>query len=136
MREWLSSVCGKLFFFFFDRILGLRGWRITRSGLRGQLDNQSQGGYSMTCCDSCGILGYLRQKVKRSTITSKPGEPLQFGDAEETGLPPSAELLSARLVADCIKAYRAAAKDVLDGKYSCYSEFVPQHLRTPCNTTV
>jgi hypothetical protein len=74
--------------------------------------------------------------MKRGTIIVEPGKPLHFGDVVETDSPPNEEQQGANLIADCLKAYSAAANDLLKGKYACYAEFAPQHLQNLCSTFV
>jgi hypothetical protein len=82
------------------------------------------------------ILAACGAKMKRGTIKVEAGKPLQFADAVETDSSPSAEQQGTNVIADAIKAYLVAARDLLKGKYACYAEFVPQHLQKPCNTFV
>jgi Domain of unknown function (DUF4263) len=74
--------------------------------------------------------------MKRGTVTAEPGKPLRFVEEADTDLPLSAVQLGANLVADCVKEYRATAKNLLEGRYACYAEFAPQHLRNPCSTFI
>jgi hypothetical protein len=70
--------------------------------------------------------------MKQGTIVVEPGKPLQFRDAADTESQPNAAAQQALRVADALKAYLAAARDLLKGKYACYAEIAPKHLRSPC----
>ncbi|MBI1914763.1 MAG: DUF4263 domain-containing protein [Planctomycetes bacterium] len=74
--------------------------------------------------------------MKQGTVIVEAGKPLQFRDAVETGASPSAEQKSAILIADALKAYLVAARALLKGKYACYAELAPQHLRIPCDIAI
>jgi hypothetical protein len=74
--------------------------------------------------------------MKKGTVIVEAGKPLQFRDAVETASPPSTQQSGSFLIADVFKAYRAAAHDLLKGKYACYAEFAPQHLRNPSSIFV
>jgi hypothetical protein len=74
--------------------------------------------------------------MKQGRLICEPGKPLQFCEATEIDPPPSTGERGVGLIGDSIKAYRIAARDLLIGKYACYAEFVPQHFKNPCNTTV
>lgn len=69
--------------------------------------------------------------MKQGTVIVEAGKPLQFGDAVETDSPASGEQHGSNLIAVALKAYRAAASALLDGKYACYAELAPLHLRSP-----
>ena len=60
--------------------------------------------------------------MKQGTVIVEAGKPLQFGDAVETDSPASGEQHGSNLIAVALKAYRAAASALLDGKYAYYAE--------------
>jgi Domain of unknown function (DUF4263) len=74
--------------------------------------------------------------MKKGTVIVEPGKPLQFRDAVETNSSPSAEQQSAILIADALKSHHAAARDLLKGKFACYAELAPPHLRNPCDIVI
>jgi hypothetical protein len=74
--------------------------------------------------------------MKQGTVTVQQGKPLQFGDPVEADSPTTPERENANCVADSIKAYCTAAKDLLSSRYACYAEFMPKHLQGPCSTFV
>lgn len=74
--------------------------------------------------------------MKEGTVIAEPGKPLRFPDSWESQAPPHAEQKDAFLVADALHAYRVAARNLLSGKYACYADIMPQHLRNKCNIFV
>lgn len=74
--------------------------------------------------------------MKQGTIVVESGKPLQFREAVELDTPPSAEHKGVVLIAAALKAHRAAAHELLAGKYACYAELAPQHLRIPCDIMI
>jgi hypothetical protein len=74
--------------------------------------------------------------MKKGTVIVEPGKPLQFRDAVETNSSPSAEQQGAILIANALKSYQTAARDLLKGKLACYAELAPPHLRNPCDIVV
>jgi hypothetical protein len=74
--------------------------------------------------------------MKKGTVIVEPGKPLQFQDAVEANSLPSAEHHGAILIANALKSYRMAARDLLKGKYACYAEAAPPHLRNPCDIVI
>jgi hypothetical protein len=74
--------------------------------------------------------------MKKGTVVVEPGKPLQFRDAVEINSLPSAEQSGAILIAEALKKYLLAARELLKGKYACHAEFAPQHLKNPCDIVV
>lgn len=80
---------------------------------------------------------------KRGTIEILPGKPLRFVEKVPSDVATGASDIentearsNAQIVGATIKAYREAAKALLTGRYTDIFEYVPSHLREPCNTTV
>lgn len=74
--------------------------------------------------------------MKQGKVVAEAGKPLQFLDAVETDSPQSPGQKNAVLIADALKAYRAAAHDLLTGKYAYLTNLAPRHLRDPCDIFV
>jgi hypothetical protein len=74
--------------------------------------------------------------MKQGRIVVEAGKPLQFLDAVDTELPGSSDLKNAKLIGDALKAYRAAAEDLLKGKYAYLTNLAPRQLREPCDIIV
>jgi hypothetical protein len=79
---------------------------------------------------------------RRGRVEIQFGSPLKFIEAPPTADADSSETeaaegrSAARTVGATIKAYRQAAKQLLDGRYADIRSYAPSHLREPSSTTV
>lgn len=74
--------------------------------------------------------------MKQGKVVAEAGKPLQFLDSVETDSTPSAGQEDAIRIRDALVAYHHAARTLLEGKYTCFAELAPQHLRSRCNISV
>jgi hypothetical protein len=72
--------------------------------------------------------------LRRVTSALQPGQPIQT-ELVEVAEPTTASSLCAA-VAQTLKAYGAAARDLLAGQYARDRELAPPHLRVPCHIYV
>src|SRR5580698_5058174 len=74
--------------------------------------------------------------MQEETIFVEPGKPLRFDHMKKIDPSETAEHKNVVQISNTITAYRIAVKNLLKGKYSCYSGLVPQHLRTVCSILI
>lgn len=74
--------------------------------------------------------------MKKGTLIAQPGKPLEFRDATDFAENSDEERQGVGRVGAAMAAYRKAAKQLLAGKYACYADVVPGHLRGGCDVCV
>jgi hypothetical protein len=74
--------------------------------------------------------------LKRGNIRVETGKPLEFLDVVDVDAPITEGLAQAKCVGETLKAYAAAARELLTGRYAVYADIAPTHLRIPCNIFV
>ena len=74
--------------------------------------------------------------MKQGKLVVQPGQPLQFVDVVDSETRNVAAMVVHATVGETLKAYRDAARTLLEGKYAGQKELAPPHMREPCNVFV
>lgn len=79
--------------------------------------------------------GNKPRKLRAGTFTINPGQPMEFRGVEVAGnhVPPSKLCTS---IAQTLREYRKAARQLIEGKYATSRAHAPPHLRLPCHILV
>ena len=74
--------------------------------------------------------------MKQGKLVVQPGQLLQFVDVVDSETRNVAAMVVHATVGETLKAYRDAARTLLEGKYAGQKELAPPHMREPCNVFV